>query len=194
MERIGVHGIITIHKIPDEWSDEDFKYYWCPVTAPNGQILQPARISDEVKRAWLTPLADGELEAHNLITNTGISYLLTNTGVQSTGSMIVFSQILSAGNGAFTTGILRTDTAVAGDGFTTGARKAPASHANTGFSVTVTTNFASGDAVGTWTNLGFYGNGATTTTGTGNLTTHAIFNFVKGSVAYALNYVFLYAN
>lgn len=193
MEHIGVHGIITIHKIPDEWSDEDFKHWWCPVTAPNGQILQPARITDEVKRAWLTPLADGRLEAENLITNNGISTLLANTGVQSTGSMIVFSQILSLGNGTIT-GVTRADTSVAGDGFATGARKAPASHANTGFSVTVTTNLLSTDAVGTWTNLGLYGNGATTTTGTGTLQTHALFSFVKGSVAYAVNYVLLYSN
>lgn len=188
------HGIITIHKIPDEWTDEDFKRYWCPLTAPNGQILQPARISDEVKRAWMVPLSNGELYAKNLITNNGISQLLTNHGVQAQASMQPFSQILSMGNGAIT-GVTRADTSVAGDGFATGARKAPASHANTGFSVTVTTNFLSTDAVGTITNLGFYGGGsATTTTGTGTLLSHALFNFVKGSTAYALNYAFLYSN
>lgn len=187
-EQFGVHGIITLHKIPDEWTDEDFKYWWCPITAPNGQILQPARISDQDKRnrIVLPPV-------ENLITNTGINTLLTNTGVQSTGSMIVFSQILSVGNGAIT-GVTRTDTGVAGDGFATGARKAPASHANTGFSTTITTNLLSTDAVGTLTNLGFYGNGATTTTGSGNLMTHALFSFVKGSFAYAVNYVLLYSN
>src|SRR5215469_16580382 len=132
------HGIITIHKIPDEWTDEDFKHWWCPVTAPNGQILQPARISNETKQAWIVPLDNGDLYAANLITNNGISQLLTNHGVQAQGSMQPFSQILSMGNGA-TTGVTRSDTGVVGDGFATGARKAPASHANTGFSVTVTT-------------------------------------------------------
>lgn len=188
IEPIGVHGIITIHKIPDEWSDEDFKHWWCPVVAPNGQILQPARISDEQKRLWLA-----HEPVENIITNSGISYLLTNTGVQSTGSMIVFSQILSVGNGAIT-GVTRSDTAVAGDAFGTNARKAPASHSNTGFSVTITTNYASGDANGSWSNIGFYGNGATTSAGTGNLTTHALFTFTKGATAYAVNYVFLYQN
>ncbi len=187
-EPFGVHGIITLHKIPDEWSDDDFRYWWCPVTAPDGTILQPARISDETKRLWL---AHDPVE--NLIMNNGISTLLTNIGVQSTGSMVVFSQILSVGNGA-TTGVTRTDTAVNGDGFGTNARKAPASHANVGFATTITTSYASGDANGTWTNIGFYGNGATTTTGTGTLQTHALFNFVKGAVAYAINYTFSLQN
>lgn len=187
-EQFGVHGLITIHKIPDEWSEADFRYWWCPITAPNGQILQPARIGDETKRLWL---AHEPIE--NLITNTGISTLLTNTGVQSTASMIAFAQILSVGNGSIT-GVTRGDTSVAGDGFATNARKAPSSHANTGFSVTVTTQYASGDAVGSWSNLGFYGNNATTTTGSGQLMTHALFTFPKGSAAYAVNYCFVYAN
>lgn len=189
IEPLAVHGIVTLHKIPDEWTDEDFKYYWCPLTAPNGQILQPARISDETKRLWLA-----HEPVENLITNAGISQLLTNQGVQAQASMQPFSQILSMGNGAIT-GVTRADTSVAGDGFATGARKAPASHANTGFSVTVTTNFLTTDAVGAWSNGGMYGGGsATTTTGTGTLESHFLFSFTKGSVAYALNYVFLYSN
>ena len=188
------HGILTVHRIPDEWSDADFQHYWCPVTAPNGQILQPARISDETKQNWLVPLDNGDLYAKNLITNAGISQLLTNHGVQAQASMQPFSQILSMGNGSIT-GVTRSDTSVAGDGFATGARKAPASHANTGFSVTITTNFLATDGVGTWTNGGLYGGGsATTTTGTGTLESHFLFSFTKGSTAYAINYVFLYQN
>lgn len=193
-EHIHPHGIVTLHKIPDAWSDADFRHWWCPVTAPDGTILQPARLSDETKRAWLTPLDNGSLYAENLITNNGISQLLTNHGVQAQASMQPFSQILSMGNGSIS-GVTRADTSVAGDGFATGARKAPASHANTGFSVTITTNFLGTDAVGTWSNGGMYGGGsATTTTGTGTLLSHFLFSFSKGSNAYALNYVFLYSN
>jgi hypothetical protein len=188
------YGIITLHKIPDKWSDDDFRYWFCPVTAPNGQILQPARISDETKQAWLVSLANGDLFAKNLITNNGISQLLTNHGVQAQSSMQPFSQILAVGNGSIT-GVTRADTTLPGDGFATNSRKTPASHANTGFSVTITTNFASGDAVGTWTSVAFFGGGsATTTSGTGTMETHALFSFVKGSTSYAANYVFLYSN
>lgn len=193
-EPFGVHGIITLHKIPDEWTDEDFKHYWCPVTAPNGQILQPARLSDEKKRSWLVPVNCGKLEVENLITNNGINQLLTNIGVQAQASMQPFAQILAVGNGSVN-GVLRTDTTLPGDGFATGSRKAPASHANTGFSVTITTNFATTDAVGIWTNIALFGGGsATTTSGTGTMETHAIFSFNKGSVAYAVNYVVLLSN
>lgn len=187
-EQFGVHGIILLRKIPDEWTDEQFTYWYCPVVAPNGQVLQPARISDDTKKLWLA-----HEPVHNIITNTGINTLLTNTGVQSTGSMVVFSQILSVGNGPIT-GVTRGDTSVSGDGFGTNARKAPASHANTGFVVTITTNFATTDAQGGWTNIGLYGAGATGTTGSGSLMTHALFGFNKGAVAYAVDYVFVYSN
>lgn len=193
-EHIHPHGIVTLHKIPDAWSDEDFKHWWCPVTAPNGQILQPARISNETKRAWLQPLDDGSLYVENLITNNGISQLLTNIGVQAQASMQPFAQILAVGNGSIS-GVTRADTTLPGDGFATGSRKAPASHANTGFSVTITTNFLSTDAVGTWSSLALFGGGsATTTSATGTMETHALFSFNKGSNAYAVNYVVLLSN
>lgn len=194
MEPFGIHGIITLHKIPGEWSDEDFKYWYCPVTAPNGDILVPARISDETKRSWLVPINGGKLCVENLIMNAGISQLLTNIGVQTQAAMQPFSQILSVGNGAIS-GVTRADTFVNGDAFGTNARKAPASHANTGFSVMVTTSYAAGDAAGTWTNIGFYGGGsATTTAATGTLETHALFSFAKGAIAYAVQYVFILSN
>lgn len=196
METIGglIHGTITIHKIPDEWSADDFAYWWNPVTAPNGQILQPARISDDTKWLWLA-----HEPVENILTNLGINLILTNLSVGNQAQQSPVTQILSVGNGALT-GVLRIDTSVAGDGFTTGARKAPASFAVSGFSTTVTTQYGTTDGVGTWTNIGFYGykvassQNATTTTGTGALMTHALFNFVKGSSSYATNYTFLLSN
>jgi hypothetical protein len=194
-EPFGIHGIITLHKIPPEWSPEDFAYWWNPVTAPNGQVLQPARISDDAKRLWL---AHEPIE--NILTNTAISLLLTNMSVANQSQMFPFTQILSAGNGAIV-GVMRKDAAVAGDGFATGARKAPSSFAVTGFSTTVTTQYGTSDAVGTFTNIGFYGysvagsQNASVTSGTGALMTHALFSFVKAAgSAYAVNYNFSMSN
>ena len=187
----GIDGIISLYEIPEEWATNKalFDAWWLPETeeGPDGlqHIVREARISDEAKaqRLVVEPV-------HNLIMNAGITRYLINQSVQAQASMQPFAQIMSVGNGAIT-GVLRADTAVAGDGFATGARKAPTSNSQTGFLTTIITNFASGDAVGTWTNIGWYGGGsATTTTGTGVLYTHALFPFVKGSVAYALNYVF----
>lgn len=193
METIGIHGIIELYSIPDTWSDEEFKYWWCPQTDAKGRILVPARMSDGEKRSRLVKRAE------NLIMNNGITLILNNLAVGGQGNMQPLAQILSVGNGAIT-GVTRSDTAVAGDGFATGSRKVPASFSSTGFSTTITTNFAATDAVGTWTNLGFYGfnpsgaQNATTTAGTGQLVTHALFAFVKGSTAYAVNYTFLLSN
>lgn len=194
MDSIGIHGKILLHETPTEWNDNDFQYWWCPTTDKNGNILVPARISDEAKaqRLAIPPVS-------NLITNTGIALLLANMSVTGQGSMEPFFQILSIGNGAIT-GVTRQTSAVAGDGFATNSRKAPASFSVTGFSTNVVTNFASGDVQGTWTNLGIYGYNvagaanATTSSGTGALMTAALFSFVKGASAYALSYVLTLSN
>ena len=191
IETLPIQGIVSLYEIPEEFAanKELFDAWWLPETeiGPDGfyRIVRDARISDEAKaqRLVVEPV-------HNLITNSGINRMLANQSVQAQASMQPFAQIMSVGNGAIT-GVLRADTAVAGDGFATGARKAPTSNFQVGFLTTIITNFASGDAVGTWTNIGWYGGGsATTTTGTGVLYTHALYPFTKGSTAYALNYVF----
>lgn len=193
-EKIGYKGIISLHEIPN-WTDEELAYWWTPETALiDGlwQIVRPARMSEGEKRSRLVmpPF-------ENLITNTGITLLLTNNSVAGQGSMNPFAQILSVGNGTIT-GVTRGDTSVAGDGFTTGARKAPASYSIVGFSTTIVFNFASTDAVGTWTNTGLYGwsgsANASTTSGTGSLMTHALFSYTKNSTAIAVNYAFLLSN
>ncbi len=190
-----IQGIASLYAIPEEWAQDKalFDAWWLPETELGSDglyhIVREARLSDEAKaqRLVMEPV-------HNLITNSGITRILLNQSVQTQANQQPFAQILSVGNGAIT-GVLRTDTAVAGDAFVASARKAPTSNFQTGFLTTIITNFASGDAVGTWTNIGLYGGGsATTTAGTGTLYTHALYPFVKGSVAYALNYCFLMSN
>lgn len=193
MDAIGIHGIITLHEIPNEWSEEDFNYWWCPLTTPDGQILQPARITDEAKAQRIVK------KTENLITNAGIALILTNLSVANQVQQFPVTQILSVGNGAIS-GVTRADTSVAGDAFGTNARKAPSSFSRVGFQTTIVTSYASGDANGSWTNIGFYGyntgssQNATTTAGTGALMTHALFSFTKGATAYAVNYTFNLSN
>jgi hypothetical protein len=113
--------------------------------------------------------------------------------------MWAFFEILSVGN-TVTPGVTRADTSVLGDGFATGARKAPTSFSIVGFQTTVVTNWLTTDAVGSITNIGIYGYNsggnqhASTTTATGSLMTHALFPFVKGSTAYSVNYAILLSN
>lgn len=203
MEYIGVKGILTLHQLPADWSDEELRYWWEPKTAWDEKrgwvIVRPARMSDERKAAMIVPLATGERYKENLITNLGIANILNNIGVASQGNQQPLAQILSVGNGAIS-GVARADTSVSGDGFTSGARKVPASNTTVGFTTTIVTNYGSGDGVGTWTNIGLYGfavsgaANATTSSGTGALMTHALYSFVKGATAYAVNYVMLLSN
>ncbi|MBA2285844.1 MAG: hypothetical protein H0W02_10195 [Ktedonobacteraceae bacterium] len=194
MDTLGIHGIIRLYALPAEWTDEQFRSWWCPETDAAGNILRPARISDEAKQSRLIGAP-----VENIITNTGIALLLTNMAVAGQGMMNPFFQILSVGNGT-ATGVARTDISVQGDGFASGARKAPASYTVSGFTTTIVTNYASGDGVGAWTNIGIYGyntssvQAATTTTGTGALMTHALFSFTKGASAIAVDYALTLSN
>jgi hypothetical protein len=193
-EKIPVRGILSLYKIPAHWTDEEFRYWWCPVVDQFGHVLQEARISDEAKQQRLVKVPD-----ENMLTNAGITLWLSNNSVSGQGNMYPFSQIFSVGNGTFT-GATRTATSVSGDGFASGSRKAPVSNSQVGFQSTIVFNFASGDAVGSWTNAGLYGfntgnsTNATTSSGTGALMTIAPFVFTKGASAYAVNYVFLLSN
>lgn len=194
METIGIHGLIAAYEYPACWSDEEFRFWCCPVADEAGREIRPARMSGEWKRLRLVaPLTE------NLLTNTGIALLLANMSVAGQGSMNPFFQILSVGNGAIT-GVTRADPSVAGDAFGTNARKAPASYSVIGFSSTIITNYASGDANGTWTNIGIYGyksagaQAATTSAGTGALMTHALFSYPKGASAIAVDYLLTLSN
>ena len=178
--------------------DELFKAWWCPKTELGSDglyhIVETAPISDEAKAQRLV----GE-PRHNLFTTLGYSLLLTDLSVASQVAQFPITQILSVGNGAIS-GVTRADTSVSGDGFVSGSRKAPATYSLVGFLTTINVNFASGDALGTWTNMGFYSysisksQNATTATGTGDLATHALYPFVKGNSPYTVSYAFLMSN
>lgn len=138
-------------------------------------------------------------EGRNLITNLGVNGLFQNIGNSTQSFLQPFSQIMSVGNGAIT-GVLRTDTAVAGDGFGTNSRRQPNSLTVTGFQADVGTNYLAADAQATWTNLGFYGykfsasQNATTTAGTGELNTHALISYLKAAIAITVDYVYTLQN
>lgn len=197
----GIDGILSLYEIPNEFAEDKelFDAWWLPRTEIGRDglyhIIEPARISDEAKaqRLVMPPM-------HNLITNLGISLILTNLSVTTQAAMFPVTQIMSVGNGTCT-GVLRTDTSVPGDAFVATARKAPTSYAINGFLTTIITNYGTTDAVGTWTNAGWYGykvasaQNATTTGGTGALMSHVLFPFVKSnSASYSINYAFLMGN
>lgn len=193
-------GIITLYEIPEEWAqnDELFRAIWLPKTelGKDGlyHIIEPARISDEAKAGRMA-----KPPTRNLFTTLGYTLLLANLSVANQNQQFPITQILSIGN-ILSAGVTRGDTTVAGDGFASGSRKAPVSYSVVGFLTTISINFAAGDALGNWTDLGFYGfsiagsQNATTATGTGALMTHARYPFNKTSIAYSVQYAFLLNN
>ncbi len=197
-ELIGLRGFMSIYELPEDWTDEELRYWWDPEMTIGADgilhLVHSARISDTEKERWKV------LEVENLITNGGYANFLSNLSVPGQGGyQLAICEIFSVGNGAIT-GVLPTDTAVAGDGFGTNSRKAWTSGVNGGFLPNVTISFASGDANGNWTNAGWYGTNATTgqhattTAGTGQLMTHALCNYTKGAIAVAVTYTFKLAN
>lgn len=195
MERIserGLTGRIKIRQWPN-WLD--------PESETEFLKWRPTISAREWDRYTVPLLVEGKEveEAHNLITNLGITTILGNMGNSTQSFLNVFSQILSVGNGALT-GVLRTDTAVAGDGFATNSRRQPSSLIITGLLADTGINFLSGDANGTWTNVGYYGwklsnsTNATTTAGTGQLNSHSMFLFTKGAGPLTVDYLYLLGN
>lgn len=191
-ESLGIKGHLAIIELPHDMSDEELADWLNPVTelGEDGlyHVIKPAKISEE-ERARRTAL-----EAENLLTNAGIAQFLNNLMAPGQGLLQPFSQIFAVGNGAIA-GVTRSDTAVAGDGFTTGTRKVPTGTGLVGLTTTLSMSYASGDAQGSWTNAGLFGfnvntlQQASTTANTGQLNTHVLFNYVKGAVAIAVSYV-----
>lgn len=196
-DSLSIKGHVKLIQLDYDMTDEELRYWMEPETelGEDGlyHLVRGPRMSEEERERRTI------LTAKNLITNAGMTQVLTNQSVPGQGNMLAYAQIFAVGNGAIS-GVTRTDTTIAGDGFASGSRKVPASYSVIGFSTTITTNFASGDAVGTWTNaalVGFKVSGAqnaTTTSGTGALMSHVLFNFVKGASAIAVAYSFSLSN
>lgn len=161
-----IEGILRFRTIPPEWTPEQYTRYWCPMS--------------ERQRDRYTVH-----ETHNLLTNAGRTLLLTYIGSAS-GSTTAFAQYFSVGTGSYLN-VAPSDTSVSGENF----RVAPSSTTISGTQIDIQSQIGSSQAVGTLTNAGLFGNGATSTLGTGTLYTHALINnFVKANgAAYSVDYL-----
>lgn len=167
-------GIIRVYRVPD---DLDLAYWWYPQTDGKGKILRQARMGREEKVRYQ------EAEGQNQIMNAGRTAVLSYIG-SSSGSTTGWAQYLAIGTGAITA-TSASDTSLANEVFRTTQNH---------FSVNGTSvdiNFALGttDAQVVFTNLGLYGNGATSTLGSGTLYSHALFSYTKGSYTIQIDYV-----
>ena len=153
-ESLHIEGLLRIYEVPE---DDALQHAWHRLT-----------LSEKAREGHLV------VEAHNLITSAGRTQLLTFTGSNSTTT--AWAQYYAVGTGAIYS-VQASDIALATELF----RAVPASFTVVGNGVTVTTNFTAAQAVGTYTNAGVFGNGATGTAGSGTLMTHLLYSYTKSN-------------
>jgi len=175
MDTLHFEGILKIREIPADWTDEEFRRWWCDERDPaSGALLRKAGMDEREKDRYTV------LEARNLLMSAGRTQLLTFAGASTAPT--AFAQYYSVGTGSIFT-VQASDTTIATELF----RAVPASYSVVGNGVTITTNFSTSQANGTYTNAGLWGNGASGTLGTGTLMTHLLYSYTKTSANAIVN-------
>lgn len=167
-EKLHITGLIRARAVPFE-TEEEWKRWWLGEFDSQGRMIRPPRMSEKEKERYTVA------EAPNILVSSGITLLLSYIG-SSSGNTTGFAQYLAVGNIALSQ-LNSNDTSVAGEFF----RAAPSTSTISGSQIDVSTFVGSTQAVGTITNAGLFGNGATSTTGSGTLYTHSLFSHTKVS-------------
>lgn len=180
MEKIDfVQGIIKVREIPAEWSTEDYRYWWLPKKNEKGEVIRAARMSDSEKDRWTVA------ESKNTLTSAGRTAVLNFLG----NTTVSFFQYFSVGTGTISA-VSAADTSMS----TELARLAPSSATVSGNQIDVATLFSTSQGNGVWSNSGVFGNGATSTLGSGTLYAHSLFSYSKTSaIQVSADYVFILA-
>lgn len=169
MADIKIEGILRIRDVPQEWSEEDFKYWWCDERTESGLFVRKARMSEREKDRYTVA------EARNRVLTAGVTQILTFLG-NTLNNSVAFSQYYAVGTGVIYT-TTPIDTTLASELF----RKVPTGSSVSGSGVTVSTLFLTSEGNGTYTNCALFGNGATSTPNSGTMMTHLIISFIKTS-------------
>ena len=152
-ETFHIEGLLRIYEIPDGLTIAEW---------------ERMSLSDKAHHATLA------VEAHNLVMSAGRTQLLTFAGSNSTTP--AFAQYYAVGTGTIYV-VQPSDTSLATELF----RAVPSSFAIVGNAVTITTTFTGSQAVATYTNSGVFGNGASSTPGSGTLMTHVLYSYTHAS-------------
>ena len=149
-----VTGIIKARALPHGCELSDFLNWW-------------PRVSEHDRDLWTV------YEHKNMLTTTGRNQALTYLG-SSTSTTLGFAQYFAVGNFGINT-VSPGDSSVQGEFF----RAVP--NTITGTQVDISTFFGPTQGVGLITNAGLFGINATSTSGSGTLMTHALYNYTKPS-------------
>lgn len=178
-EKIHVCGHIRAREVPFE-TREEWIHWWLGEFDSQGKMLRLPRMSDREKERYTVA------ESSNILVSSGITQLLNYLGSAS-GNSTGFAQWFATGNIALSN-VNTNDTSVAGEFFRSQPSQATISGVQQDLSVFV----GSTQGVGTNTNAGLFGNGATSTLGSGTLMTHSLFQYTKAN-GVAVTYDYLLA-
>jgi len=157
MDTLHITGLLRIYEFGSDQEAAEYAAWW-----------RRFSLAEKARKAHLV------VEKHNLVTTAGRTQILNFAGAATAPA--AFAQFYAVGTGTIAA-VAAGDTALATELF----RLAPASHTVVGTTVTITTNFSTSQANGTLTEAGIFGNGATSTAGSGTLYTHILYSYVKSS-------------
>jgi hypothetical protein len=179
-EYLKVTGHIRFRRIPDDWTEEIYRYWWLPEWNSDGtKIVREARMSTAEKDRYTI------YEANNLLTTNGRTNILTYMG-STAANTPAFAQWFAVGTFPLVT-VSPGDTALGSELY----RIQPSTATITGTQLDLASVLGSSAAVGTLTEAALFGVNATSTSASGTMQTHALLNsFVKANgVTYTADYL-----
>jgi hypothetical protein len=180
LESIHVEGIIRFRRIPDDWSEAEYRHWWLPEwNSDHTKIIREARLTPADKDRFTAH------EVHNILTTNGRTYILTYMA-SSASNTSAFAQYFAVGNFPIST-VAPGQTGLVNEIF----RGQPSTVTITGTSVDIATILGASQAVGTLYEAGLFGNNATSTANSGTMMTSAMLGgFVKANgPVYSCDYV-----
>jgi hypothetical protein len=163
MDTLHITGLLRVYELPDDQALAEYERWWPRFS-----------LSEKERKGRLV------VQAHNLVTSSGRTQILNFIG--ASGSTNSFAQYYAVGTGAIYI-VQPSDTSLSTELF----RAVPASYSVVGNGVTITTNFSTSQANGTYTNSGIFGNNATSTANSGVLMTHILYSYTKTSSVAIVN-------
>ena len=158
---------IFVYEYPG-WTEEEIIYWTLPEVNKKSEIIRPARMSKRELERYLAA------ESHNILTTAGrtlaLQFFGNNTGTSP------FAQYLAIGTFPINS-VSPGDNTVNTEIY----RQVPNTTAITGTQNDIATVIGTNTAAGAWTNCGFFGVNATSTSGSGQLNSHALLSYTKSN-------------
>lgn len=154
-DRLRYRGRVLVRVLPADWDIAAFRYWWGAEYDAGGRQIRPPRMSRREKDRWTV------YEAANMLLTNGRTQLLSYMGNITTNA---FAQYFAVGIGTFNKPV-PGNTQLSNEVF----RAAITLATIAGNSVDLSTYFTGSQAQYQLTNAGIFGNGATSTLGSGTL-------------------------